>query len=366
MNRSFQIEAVSGRGRAGSISTPHGQVRTPAFMAVGTAASVKGMTISQLRTAGAGIILANAYHLAVRPGAGEVAARGGLAAFMGWNGPTLTDSGGYQVFSLAAKRRLTRDGVFFNNHIDGRELLLTPENSVESQARIGADIMMCLDVCPPGGAGREETEESLALTHAWALRARRAWNPDGGQALFGIIQGGIYEDLRRKSAECLVEMDFPGYAVGGVAVGEAADDIRRIVALSAPLLPADRPRYLMGVGSPRDIIEGVRAGIDMFDCVMPTRHARHCQAFTRNGAVNLKNARFASDDRPIEDGCDCETCRTVSRAYLRHLAVLGELMAAVWLTIHNVRFYLRLMERLREAIIADRLDEAAAELCSGE
>ena len=348
----LHIEARSGSARAGRLATPHGEVETPSFMVVGTAASVKGMTIGQLRDAKAQILLANAYHLALRPGDEAVAGMGGAAEFMGWHGPTLTDSGGYQVFSLAKKRRLTPEGVRFSNHIDGKELFLTPERSVRIQENIGADIMMCLDVCPPARAGRDEIRAGLDLTHAWAARCRSAWRRRGGQALFGIVHGALFEDLRRESAERLVEMEFPGYAVGGVAVGEGTEDIRRVVAFTAPLLPDGKPRYLMGVGTPADIITGVAAGMDMFDCVMPTRHARHYQAFTRRGAINLKNLRYAGDRGPIEDGCDCECCRTVSRAYVRHLAVLGELMASVWITIHNVRFYLRLMEEIRGAIVA--------------
>ena len=359
---SFCIESRDGAARAGILETPHGSVKTPLFMVVGTAASVKGMTIDQLRAAGTEVILANAYHLAVRPGAEMVLARGGLAAFMGWNGPTLTDSGGYQVYSLARKRVITPDGVRFNNHIDGGELFLTPEQAVEIQSRIGADIMMCLDICPPARTDRDELAESLELTHTWAERSRRAWRRDSRQALFGIVQGGPHEDLRGHSVRRLTALDFPGYAIGGVAVGESAADIRRIVGHTAALLPDAKPRYLMGVGTPRDIIEAVVAGVDMFDCVMPTRHARHYQAFTRSGTINLKNAAFASDDSPIEAGCDCETCRSVGRAYLRHLALLGEIMASVWLTIHNVRFYLRLMENLRQAIVRGRLTEARQEL----
>ncbi len=359
----FQLQASDGRARAGLLDTPHGTVKTPFFMVVGTAASVKGMTVDQLRAAKTQVVLSNTYHLAVRPGPEAVRNRGGLAKFMGWNGPTLTDSGGFQVFSLAKKRKVTQEGVRFNNHIDGKELFLTPERAVEIQQDIGADIMMCLDVCPPAKAPRDDIQKSMLLTHDWAKRCQAKWqeNP-GGQALFGIAQGALFEDLRQESAEYLASLDFPGYAIGGVAVGEDTPDIRRIVNFTAPLLPAHKPRYLMGVGTPADIIAGVQAGVDMFDCVMPTRHARHFQAFTREGPINLKNAKFAEDDGPIEEGCDCETCRSVSRAYVRHLALLNELMASVWVTLHNVRFYLRLMEKLREAILAGRLAEAAGEL----
>ncbi|MCD8352391.1 MAG: tRNA guanosine(34) transglycosylase Tgt [Planctomycetaceae bacterium] len=358
----FSIVARDGRARAGVLDTPHGPVLSPFFMVVGTAASVKGMTVGQLREAKTQVVLSNTYHLAVRPGAEAVAAMGGLAKFMGWNGPTLTDSGGYQVFSLAKARKITPEGVRFNNHIDGKELFLTPERAVEIQSLIGADIMMCLDECPPAKADRDAIAKSLVITHDWAARCRRTWKEDGRQALFGIAQGAIYEDLRRESAEYMASLDFPGYAIGGVAVGEATDDIRRIVDFTAPLLPDAKPRYLMGVGTPADIIAGVRAGVDMFDCVMPTRHARHYQAFTRDGTLNLKNARHAGVEAPIEEGCDCECCRSVSRGYVRHLAMLGELMASVWITIHNVRFYLRLMEDLRAAILAGTLDEVAPTL----
>ncbi len=361
----FSIVARDGKARAGVLDTPHGSVLSPFFMVVGTAASVKGMTVQQLREAKTQVVLSNTYHLAVRPGAEAVAAMGGLAKFMGWNGPTLTDSGGYQVFSLAKARKITPEGVRFNNHIDGKELFLTPERAVEIQSLIGADIMMCLDECPPAKADRDAIAKSLVITHDWAARCRRTWQDDGRQALFGIAQGAIYEDLRQESAEYMATLDFPGYAIGGVAVGEATEDIRRIVDFTAPLLPDNKPRYLMGVGTPADIIAGVRAGVDMFDCVMPTRHARHYQAFTRDGTLNLKNARHAGVEAPIEEGCDCECCRSVSRGYVRHLAMLGELMASVWITIHNVRFYLRLMEDLRAAILAGNLDEVAPTLYRG-
>ena len=359
----FEVIARDGRARAGVLDTPHGRVLSPFFMVVGTAASVKGMTVEQLRNAKTQVVLSNTYHLAVRPGSEAVRDMGGLAAFMGWNGPTLTDSGGFQVFSLAKVRKISPEGVRFNNHIDGKELFLTPEKAVEIQENIGADIMMCLDECPPARADRDAIRKSLDLTHAWAARCREAWHEETGrQALFGIVQGAVYEDLRSESADVLAAMNFPGYAIGGVAVGEDTRDIRRIVHHTAPLLPDGKLRYLMGVGTPADIIAAVRSGVDMFDCVMPTRHARHYQAFTREGTINLKNACHAGVDRPIEEGCDCECCRSVSRGYVRHLAMLGELMASVWITIHNVRFYLRLMEKLRAAILAGRLDEIAPTL----
>ena len=350
---SLTVEKTSGRARAGLLTTPHGMVRTPFFMVVGTAASVKGMTIQQLHNEKAQVLLANTYHLAVRPGEELIRQKGGVAKFMGWAGPTLTDSGGYQVFSLTKKRILSEEGVRFCNHIDGRELFLTPERAVAIQEALGADIMMCLDECPPAKAERADIIKSLALTHNWAKRCLGAWKNRERQALFGIVQGALFEDLRKQSVDYLTDLDFPGYAVGGVAVGESPEDINRIVSYTTPLLPFAKPRYLMGVGRPQDIIRAVGAGIDMFDCVMPTRHARHAQAFSKDGTLNLKNARYAEDDKPLEPDCDCETCRTVSRAYIRHLCQLDEIMASVWLTIHNVRFYLRLLENIRSAILND-------------
>jgi queuine tRNA-ribosyltransferase len=330
-------------------------------MVVGTAASVKGMTVSQLLAAQVSVVLANTYHLALRPGSQVVRDLGGLARFMGWPGPTLTDSGGYQVFSLAKKRQLLPEGIRFHNHFDGREFFLTPELALSIQEDLGADIMMCLDDCPPGLASEEAVAASLQLTHAWAKRTRQAWCPDGRQALFGIVQGGRFPDFRRESVETLRQLDFPGYAIGGVAVGESREDIQQVVDFTAPLLPQEKPRYLMGVGRPEDILHGVAAGIDMFDCVMPTRHARHYQAFTRRGTLNLRNATYAGKDQPLEENCDCECCRTVSVGYLRHLAVLGELMASVWLTLHNVRFYTRLLAEARTAIVAGRYSQFTQE-----
>jgi queuine tRNA-ribosyltransferase len=273
---------------------------------------------------------------------------------MGWRGPTLTDSGGYQVFSLAAIRRIDDAGVLFQNHYDGAELHLTPERCMRLQKSIGADIVMALDECPPGGAPREAVRAATERTHRWAERCRAAWDPAGGQALFGIVQGGTHADLRAESAARIAGLDFPGNAIGGVSVGEAPEAMRRVVAETAPLLPEAKPRYLMGVGRPEDLLHGIDRGIDLFDCVMPTRHARHGQAFTADGTLNLKNARFRLDGEPIEPGCDCPACVGVSRAYLRHLLQVGEMLAPVLLTMHNLRHYLRLMEDARAAIRAGR------------
>lgn len=347
----LRLEAVSAASRAGILSTPHGEVPTPVFMPVGTLAAVKGLTPAMLREVGATLLLANTYHLALRPGESLVKALGGVAAFMGWHGPTLTDSGGFQVYSLAEIRHLSEEGITFKSHIDGALFSLTPERAMAIQEALGADIMMALDECPPGGASRETVAQATARTHRWAQRCRDAWTTRERQALFGIVQGGIYEDLRRESVEALVELNLPGYAIGGVSVGEAPEEIERIVALTAQLLPSDRPRYLMGVGRPQDILHAIGCGVDMFDCVMPTRHARHGQVFTWQGPLNLRNLRFREDPRPIEEGCDCYTCKTVSRAYVRHLMVAKEMLGPIYAAIHNLRFYLRMMEEARRAIL---------------
>lgn len=348
------LEATSGKARAGTLHTHHGVLQTPFFMTVGTLAAVKGLTPPMLREAGTQIVLANTYHLALRPGEALVKEMGGLAAFMGWHGPTLTDSGGYQVYSLAGMRKITDEGVRFRSHIDGAEFFLTPERAVQIQQDLGADFFMAFDECPPGGADAETVARSLARTHAWAARCREAWNPDRGQALFGIVQGGIHPALRRESAEAIAALDFPGNAIGGVSVGEAPEDVERIVAETTAWLPHEKARYLMGVGRPEDLLRAIGHGVDMFDCVMPTRHARHAEVFTRDGKMKLRNRQWQHDPRPIEEACDCATCRTVSRAYLRHLFVTGEMLGPIYAAIHNVRFYNRLMEEARAAILEDR------------
>jgi queuine tRNA-ribosyltransferase len=358
----FHVTHTDGLARAGVMTTPHGVVETPAFMPVGTQGAVKAMTVRTLEDAGARIILGNTYHLWLRPGAELIARRGGLHRFNGWPGPILTDSGGYQVFSLAERRKVTEAGVRFRSHLDGSEHHLTPERAVDIQALLGSDIAMVLDECPPHPSTREAIRTSLQLTSRWAARCRarlmaiRAGDPDvpaattAGQAQFGIVQGGVFTDLRAESAAQLVEMDFEGYAMGGLSVGEPNDLMYEVVGATAPRLPAGKPRYLMGVGTPADLIENVSRGVDLFDCVLPTRNARNGQLFTRFGPLNVKNARFAEDDAPPDAGCACYTCRHFSRAYLRHLFVAGEMTGAILNTIHNLAFYLDTLRLIREAI----------------
>jgi len=352
----FQWRVAAGEPsgpRAGLLATPHGAVETPAFIPVGTKAAVKGVRPETLRQAGVQIILANTYHLALRPGADVIRLLGGLHAVMGWDGPILTDSGGFQVFSLAALRRVTHDGVMFRNHIDGAEMTLTPESAVAAQNELGADIIMALDVCPPYPCPREEAAEAVRLTLGWAARARAAHGrPD--QALWAIVQGGVEADLRRCCAGELVAMDFPGYAIGGVSVGEGHERLCEVVGLTAPLLPADRPRYLMGVGEPRDVVASVAAGVDLFDCVLPTRNGRNALAFTFGGPMRLRNERHKTDRRPIEEDCDCPACRRFSRGALRHLFAAGEMLGPILVTIHNLRFFVRFFGRLRQAICEAR------------
>jgi queuine tRNA-ribosyltransferase len=339
--------------RLGSLTTPHGTVPTPIFMPVGTRATVKAMTPEELREVGARIILANTYHLYLRPGHELVARLGGLHRFMHWDGPILTDSGGFQVYSLGALRKVTEEGVRFQSHLDGSSHLLTPELAVAIQEALGSDIAMCLDECPPQPADYAYVRRSVELTTRWARRCREARRRDD-QALFGIVQGGIHRDLRRQSAEELQEIGFDGYALGGVSVGEAQEQVYEVLAFSAPLLPADQPRYVMGIGTPEDLLEAVAAGFDMFDCVMPTRNARNGMLFTSFGRLSIKRAEFAEDDGPIDPECSCYVCRNYSRAYLRHLYQAGEILASRLNTWHNLHYYLNLMARVREAIAADR------------
>ena len=335
--------------RLGRIRTEHGEVNTPAFMPVGTQGTVKALTPEMLRELGAGMILANTYHLYLRPGHELIRDLGGLHAFMNWRGPILTDSGGFQVYSLGALRKVTEEGVLFRSHIDGSRHFIGPELAVRIQEALGSDIMMCLDECTPYPATRSEAGESLSLTLRWAERSLAA-RTDGRRALFGIAQGGMHPELRREGIERLAEMRFDGYALGGLSVGEPKETMMDMVRRAAPLLPADRPRYLMGVGLPEDIVACVAQGIDMFDCVIPTRSARNGLLFTNREKVVIKHARYREDPSPVDDLCDCYTCRNYSRAYLRHLFMAGEILAMVLNTIHNVRHYLRLMERIREAI----------------
>jgi len=335
--------------RLGEIITSHGIVHTPAFMPVGTQGTVKSMLPEEIKNCGAEIILGNTYHLYLRPGHETISKLGGLHRFMNWPHPILTDSGGFQVFSLGALRKITPDGVMFRSHIDGSKHFLSPEKAIEIQEALGSDIMMCLDECTPYPATFSQTEESLNLTVKWAGLCKTA-KTNSDQALFGIIQGGSYPDLRKQAAEKITSLGFDGYALGGVSVGEPKEIMYKITDSITPLLPADKPRYLMGVGTPQDIVFGVSCGIDMFDCVIPTRCARHGLLFTNSENVVIKNARWREDNNPIDKTCDCYTCRNYSRAYLRHLYIAGEILAMVLNTIHNVRYYMRLMEQIRTAL----------------
>jgi queuine tRNA-ribosyltransferase len=338
--------------RLGRIITPHGEIATPAFAPVGTQATVKALDPRDLHEVGAELILANTYHLYLRPGADVVAEFGGLHRFMGWPGPILTDSGGFQVFSLAESRTFTDEGVLFRSHIDGSQHLFSPEMVVGVQEQLGADIIMVLDECAEPH-DRAYNARALARTHAWAERCRAA-QTRSEQALFGIVQGGVFPDLRRQSAEFLTQLDFPGYAIGGLSVGESKEQMHAMLDITIPLLPEGKPRYLMGVGAPEDLIEGVARGVDLFDCVLPTRLARNAALFTREGRLNIRNARFERDGAPIESDCRCYTCRHFSRAYLRHLFKAHELLAYRLASIHNVHFLLRLMRDVRTAIAAGR------------
>lgn len=341
--------------RLGRLHTPHGTFETPMFMPVGTQATVKTMSPEELEEIGSGIILANTYHLYLRPGHDVVREAGGLHRFMNWNRGILTDSGGFQVFSLSPLRKITEEGVSFRSHISGEPLFLSPEKSIEVQNALGADIIMAFDECPPYPAEREYVQASLERTTRWAERCLKAHRRPQDQALFGIVQGGMYKDLREQSAKQLVAMDFPGYAVGGLSVGEPKELMYEILSHTTPLLPADKPRYLMGVGSPDALIEGVIRGIDMFDCVLPTRIARNGTTMTSQGRLVVRNARYARDFSPLDPECDCYTCRHYTRAYIRHLIKADEIFGLRLTTYHNLYFLTRLMERIREAIRKDRL-----------
>ncbi|HSJ56871.1 MAG TPA: tRNA guanosine(34) transglycosylase Tgt [Anaerolineae bacterium] len=340
--------AADSRARLGRISTPHGDIHTPAFAPVGTQATVKALDPRDLHDLGAELILANTYHLYLRPGADLVAELGGLHRFMGWDRPILTDSGGFQVFSLAETRQITDDGVVFRSHIDGSRHVFTPEMVIAVEEKLGADIIMCFDECARPD-DRAYSEIAMARTHAWAVRCQAA-HTRADQALFGIVQGGIFPDLRRQSAEFLVGLDLPGYAIGGLSVGESKEQMYATLDVTAPLLPTAKPRYLMGVGAPEDLVEGVARGIDFFDCVLPTRLARNAAVFTRRGRLNMRNAQYERDPAPIEAGCGCYACQHFSRAYVRHLFKAQEILAARLATIHNVYFLLQLMRDIRAAI----------------
>jgi queuine tRNA-ribosyltransferase len=359
----FSISATDGAARAGTIAMQRGEIRTPAFMPVGTAATVKAMRPDEVRASGADIILGNTYHLMLRPGAERIARLGGLHRFMGWERPILTDSGGYQVMSLAELRKLSEEGVEFRSHIDGAKHMLSPERSIEVQRLLGSDIVMQFDQLVPTTSAREQQREAMERSVRWAKRSREEFDRGGEHAeraaIFGIQQGALDESMRRRSAEGLVEVGFDGYAVGGLAVGEGQEAMLACLDFAVGMLPADRPRYLMGVGKPDDIVEAVRRGIDMFDCVLPTRSGRTGQAFTADGPLNLRNARFAADREPIEPGCPCPSCTRFERAYVHHLVKSGEILGAMLMTEHNLWFYQRLMQAMRDAIGEARLQEFA-------
>lgn len=345
----FRLEATDGLARSGVLQTPSGAVALPAFMPVGTRAAVKAVDPDEVRASGAAIVLGNTYHLMLRPGEEVIRRAGGLAAFMGWRGPTLTDSGGYQVFSLGERVEISDAGVVFSSHIDGTRIDLSPERAIRVQGALGSDVAMVLDECPPGDAPREAVARAMDRTTSWARRQLGVERP-AGQALFGIVQGGVHVDLRLAHVEELSSMGFDGLALGGLSVGEPIEEMYRVLAEVAPQMSADRPRYLMGVGTPEDILEAIGHGVDLFDCVLPTRNARNGQAFVRGGRVNIKQARHAEDPSPLEPGCDCPCCSRFDRRYLRHLFLAGEMLCARLLTLHNLYHYGALMRGARDAI----------------
>lgn len=364
-NYSFQISAIDGLARSGLLQTAHGPLETPAFMAVGTAGTVKAMTADALRTAGCQCVLGNTYHLMLRPGADRIAAQGGLHRFMDWPGPILTDSGGFQVMSLAALRKIDQDGVTFQSHIDGSRHHLTPAICMNLQDKFDSTITMVLDECTTFPATHEAAKSSMEMSMRWADLSKQAFRPRPGYALFGIVQGSIYKDLRTRSASTLKEISFDGYAVGGLAVGEGQAAMLETLEATLPCLPEDAPRYLMGVGTPDDILRAVERGIDMFDCVIPTRAGRTARAYTSDGVHNLRNARFADDPAPLDPGCDCPCCAKHSRAYLHHLFRAGEMLGPMLLTWHNLTYYQALMRSIRSAIAAGRFFQHASLLRAG-
>ncbi|MGI3165779.1 tRNA guanosine(34) transglycosylase Tgt [Pseudooceanicola sp. 200-1SW] len=353
---SFSLTATDGRARTGVISTPRGEIRTPAFMPVGTAATVKAMMPESVAATGADILLGNTYHLMLRPTAERIARLGGLHQFMNWQKPILTDSGGFQVMSLAELRKLTEEGVTFRSHVDGSKHKLTPERSMEIQKLLGSDIVMCFDECPALPADHDRIAESMRLSMRWAQRSRDAFGDRPGHALFGIQQGGDVEELRAESAEALKAIEFDGYAIGGLAVGEGQEIMFQVLDYAPGMLPVDKPRYLMGVGKPDDIVGAVKRGVDMMDCVLPSRSGRTGQAWTRRGQVNIKNARHADDPRPLDADCTCPACRSYSRAYLHHVFRSHEMISGMLLTWHNLHYFQELMQGMREAIAAGTFD----------
>ena len=354
---SYSLIAADGKARCGKISTPRGEIRTPAFMPVGTAATVKAMLPESVRSTGADILLGNTYHLMLRPTAERISELGGLHKFMNWDRPILTDSGGFQVMSLAELRKLNEEGVTFKSHIDGSRHVLSPERSMEIQKLLGSDIVMCFDECPALPAPYERISESMQLSMRWAKRSRDAFGDRPGYGLFGIQQGGLEHDLRAKSAEILQSIEFDGYAIGGLAVGEGQEAMFQVLDFAPDMLPDDKPRYLMGVGKPSDIVGAVKRGIDMMDCVLPSRSGRTGQAFTHRGVVNIKNARHQNDPRPLDPSCQCPACKNYSRAYLHHVFKSQEIISSMLLTWHNLHYYQYLMERMRSAILNNSFAE---------
>ena len=361
MKFDFQVQATDGMARKGVISTPRGEVRTPAFMPVGTAATVKAMMPESVRATGADILLGNTYHLMLRPTAERIDQLGGLHKFMNWDRPILTDSGGFQVMSLAGLRKLTEEGVTFKSHIDGSKHELTPERSMEIQRLLGSDIVMCFDECPALPASDDEVARAMRLSMRWAARSKAAFGDRPGHALFGIMQGGVNQELREESAHALKDIGFDGYAIGGLAVGEGQEAMFGVLDYAPGYLPADKPRYLMGVGKPDDIVGAVKRGVDMMDCVLPSRSGRTGQVFTRHGQLNIKNARHQDDPRPIDEDCTCPACRNYSRAYLHHVYRSQEIISSMLLTWHNLHYYQQIMEGMRQAIAKGRFAEWEAD-----
>lgn len=362
----FEILKTNGKTRLGKLYTKHGVVNTPAFMPVGTCGTVKAMMPESVAATGAEILLNNTYHLMLRPGADLVEKMGGMHKFMHWDKPILTDSGGFQVMSLTGLRKLTEEGVTFRSHVDGKKFFLSPEESMKIQHKLDSNITMCLDECTPFPATYEQAKKSMQMSMRWAKRSRDAFIDRNGYGIFGIQQGSVFKDLRDESAKKLTEIGFDGYAIGGLAVGEGQEKMFEVLDYAPVSLPSDKPRYLMGVGRPDDIVGAVLRGVDMFDCVMPTRSGRTAQAFTKYGPVNIKNARHREDNRPLEADCDCPLCRNFNRAYIHHLQKCNEILAVMLLTWHNIRYYQRLMQGLRNAIATDTLSEFCAEFYANQ
>ena len=366
MGLQFEIDKRVEKSRLGRLITKHGVVNTPAFMPVGTCGTVKAMMPESVAAAGAEILLGNTYHLMLRPGADLVAEMGGLHKFMNWNKPILTDSGGFQVMSLSGLRKITEEGVTFRSHVDGKKFFLSPEESISIQHKLDSNITMCMDECTPYPSTYEDCAKSMRMSMRWAKRSKEAFINREGYGIFGIQQGNVFKDLRQESAEALKNIGFDGYAIGGLAIGEGQEKMFEVLDYAPQMLPDDKPRYLMGVGRPDDIVGAVLRGVDMFDCVMPTRSGRTAQAFTKYGPINIRNARHRADPRPLEEGCDCPLCTHYSRAYIHHLQKCGEVLGIMLLTWHNIRYYERLMQGLRQAIKDDTLEQFVAEFYANQ